>query len=96
MAKKNMESFAKRINMGEQINPVLRWNSDDVAGTITMESGIYPADLELFDREFPCHDVCEVFGDTGKDWWNDPMSDDDYLQLIKIVIIDGGTGDPLR
>lgn len=96
MTKKNMESFAKRINIDEQINPVLRWNSDDVVGTITMEPGIHPADLELFDRELPCHDICDVFGDTGKDWWNDPMSDKQFRTLINIVVVACDCGDVIR
>jgi len=88
-------SFASRINLGNQINPVLRWNTEDVARTITVESGMYPAGDE-FDRELPFEDICDVFGSDGMDWWNAPMDDECFNDLIKNAIIDTDAGEVIR
>ena len=85
------KTFAERTNLGEQTNPVLRWNSEDVAGTITVESGMYPAGDE-FDRELPFEDICDVFGSAGMYWWNDPMDDECFNDLIINAIIDTEQG----
>ena len=80
-----MQSINDRINAHNCHNPVLRWETGRAIETISVESGLVPADDNL-DNEIDYSDPFAVWGDSGEpDMLDTPISDEDWMSELDAV-----------
>ena len=80
-----MKSINDRIKNRKVVNPVLRWKSEDPAGTMRVESEQVEPD-EGYDMEIDYLHPNDIWGsEVDDEWLNEPISDSEWNELLSCV-----------
>ena len=82
-----MKSINDRIKNRSVVNPVLRWKSEDPAGTLRVESYLVEPD-EGYDMEILYVDPFDVWGNDSDEMLDEPISDQEWKELVDAIFSD--------